>query len=459
VNPETPTWNAARVIVAVRRFWWLITALAIVGGGVAFGASAATTPIFESTASLYFTLDIGATAGDLNQGATYTQNQMLSYGQLATSSRVLQPVIDELGLDTTPRVLARTIAVSIPQSTVVLEVQASSPRAGEAADIANAVTRSLVTVVGEIASTGADSTPSVKAEIIDEAVVPRVQALPNKTLDAAIGLFIGLLVGLIAAFLGTQFDTRIRTVAVLIEAVGKPVLGTVAKRGRGRPRVDTDPLSQTSEDFRRIRSSLTYASLNEPIRSLLVTSTLPGEGKTTVATNLARSFADPQRRTLLVDGDLRKPRVGEYLGVEGSIGLTTVLVGEIAFDDARISWGSPSFDLLASGEIPPNPAEVLTSTAMRRMLDGAATAAYDHIVVDSPPVLSVADATLMGPIVDGVVVVVDARRTRRHHAVQAVRELEAGGARVIGMILNNVEPPRASRSRYYQEVKDRDARV
>jgi capsular exopolysaccharide synthesis family protein len=222
--------------------------------------------------------------------------------------------------------------------------------------------------------------------------------------------------------------------------------------------VNTDPVSQTAEDFRRIRTSLAYTSLNETVRSLLVTSTIPGEGKTTVATNLANSFADPQRRLLLIDGDLRRPRVAEYLGVEGGVGLTTVLVGDVGFETARITWGSPEFDVLTSGAIPPNPAEVLTSVAMRHLLEGEVGTGYDLIILDSPPVLSVADATLLGPIVDGVVVVVDARRTRRHHAVQAVRELEAGGARVIGMILNNVDQPRVSRSRYYQEAAVRDAR-
>jgi capsular exopolysaccharide synthesis family protein len=216
--------------------------------------------------------------------------------------------------------------------------------------------------------------------------------------------------------------------------------------------VDLDPLSQTAEDLRRIRSSLAYASLNDTVRSLLVTSTLPGEGKTTIATNLANSFADPQRRVLLIDGDLRRPRVSEHLGVEGGVGLTTVLLGDVPFDAARMTWGDPDFDVLTSGAIPPNPAEVLTSSAMRHLLDGDATAEYQLIIVDSPPALSVADAALLGPIVDGVIVIVDARRTRRAQAAQTVRDLEAGGARVIGMVLNNVRQPRASRSKYYQDA-------
>jgi capsular exopolysaccharide synthesis family protein len=237
--------------------------------------------------------------------------------------------------------------------------------------------------------------------------------------------------------------------------VGKPVLGTVVARRRGRSQIDVDPMGQTADDFRRIRSSLGFAALNEAVRVLLVTSALPGEGKTTVATSLA-TFADPQRRLLLVDGDLRKPRVGEYLGLEGSVGLTTVLVGEVEFAAAKMPWGTPRFDVLTSGDVPPNPAEVLTSAAMRRLLEGDATAEYDLIIVDSPPVLSVADATLLGPIADGVVVVVTAKRTRRGQAAQAVRELEAGGARVIGMILNNVDQPKSRRSRYYEDAASRD---
>lgn len=438
-----------RVVGALRRLWWLVVALGIAGAGVAFGVSASATPIFQSTASLYFTLNQGGDAIDLNQGSTYTQNQMLSFAQLATSSRVLQPVIDDLGLDTTPRLLARTLQISIPQSTVVLEVQAASPDPRMAARVANAVTTSLVDVVREIAPTGADATPTVKAEVIDRAVVPRVQALPNKTRDSAIGLLIGLLLGVLIAIAVTALDTRIRSVDTLTRILDRPVLGTISRaprKGRGLP-VERDPLGQTAEDARRVRSSLAYASLSHPLRSLLVTSALPGDGKTTVAANLAYAMSGVSS-VVIVDADLRRPRVGDYLGVEGSVGLTNVLLGELPFERAKLGWADSDLDVLPSGPIPPNPADVLTSGAMRRLLDES-LAAYELVIIDSPPVLSVADAALLAPIVDGVVIVIDARRTRQSQAAQTVHQLEAAGARIVGLILNNVKTPRASRSRYY----------
>jgi capsular exopolysaccharide synthesis family protein len=438
-----------RVVGALRRLWWLVVALAVAGAGVAFGLSASSTPIFQSTASLYFTLNQGGDAIDLNQGSTYTQNQMLSFAQLATSSRVLQPVIDDLDLHTTPRQLARTLQVSIPQSTVVLEVQASSPDPRMAARVANAVTTSLVDVVREIAPTSADSTPTVKAEVIDRAVVPRVQALPNKTRDAAIGLLIGFLLGVLIAIAVTALDTRIRSADALARVLDRPVIGTMSRaprRARGRA-VDRDPLGQAAEDARRVRSSLAYASLSRPLRTLLITSALPGDGKTTVAANLAYAMSGASS-VLIVDADLRRPRVAEYLGVEGSVGLTDVLLGEVPLERAKLRWSDSDLDILASGPVPPNPADVLTSAAMRGLLESG-LAAYDVVIVDSPPVLSVADAALLSPLVDGVVVVIDARRTRQSQAVQAVRELESAGARVVGVILNNVKIPRVARSHYY----------
>jgi capsular exopolysaccharide synthesis family protein len=183
------------------------------------------------------------------------------------------------------------------------------------------------------------------------------------------------------------------------------------------------------------------------LRTLLITSALPGDGKTTVAANLAYAMSGASS-VLIVDADLRRPRVAEYLGIEGGVGLTDVLLGEVPLERAKLRWSDSDLDILPSGPVPPNPADVLTSAAMRGLLESG-LAAYDVVIVDSPPVLSVADAALLSPLVDGVVVVIDARRTRQSQAVQAVRELESAGARVVGVILNNVKIPRVARSHYY----------
>jgi capsular exopolysaccharide synthesis family protein len=453
LNSESTSWNLTRILGSLRRFWYLIVAFGAIGGAVAFAFSAATTPIYQASSSLYFALNQGGSALDLNQGSAYTQNQMLSFGQLATSSRVLQPVIDKLDLQVTTDELARSISVSIPQSTVILDIQASSTSASESAEIANAVASSLTRVVGEIAPTGADSSPTVNAQIIESATVPTVQALPDKTRDTALGILAGILLGLLEAFTITALDTRIRSVEILGQIVSRPVLGTVSRvreQNGIEVMVATDPIGYSAEEFRRIRASLAYASVSDPLRRLLITSSLPGEGKSTVATNLALIMADQQHRILLIDADLRKPRVHEYLGIEGSVGLTTVFVGDVTFEQAKMSWGSGTLDVLTAGLLPPNPAEVLTSVSMRRFLAEVGSQ-YDLVIIDSPPVLSVADASLLAPAVDGVVVVVDSVNTRRSQLIRSVKEIENAGGRIVGMILNHTKRSDETKARYYSE--------
>lgn len=456
MKSESSAWTLSRIWDALKKLWFVILAATVLGGAAGFAISATVTPVFQSTATLFFSLSQGSTVADLANGSTYTQNQMLSYAQLATSSRVLQPVIDDLDLETTPRDLARSIAVTIPQSTSILEIQASALSGQEAADIANGVADSLTQVVRDIAPTSTNSensAPSISAELVDEAIVPEFQALPNKPRDAALGAAIGLLLGVLGALLWTLLDTRIPNEQVLGGVVNAPVLGSVSRvRAPASERglfVAREPLGHTSEEFRRIRSALSYAGVSEQTRRILITSSNPGEGKSTFSSNLALTLAGLRNSVLLIDADLRRPRVGEYFGVEGAVGLTTVLVGEVGFDAAKLNRPGTTLDILPSGLIPPNPAEILTSDAMKNLLDEA-TARYDFVIVDSPPVLSVADANLLAPFMDGAIIVVDAKKTRRSPLAHAVSSLEAAGGRIIGVVLNKVRRSR-SRSAYYED--------
>ncbi|MET0811967.1 MAG: polysaccharide biosynthesis tyrosine autokinase [Microbacterium sp.] len=452
MKQDTSGWTLARIWDALKKFWAIILALTVLGGLVGFGLSASVTPIFQSTATLFFSLSQGNSASDLNQGSTYTQNQMLSFAQLATSSLVLEPVIDELDLDTTPRLLARTIEVTNPLNTVILQIESSSPDPELAADIANAVADSLTEVVEEVSPKSADGAATISAKLVDEAVVPAVQALPNKTRDAVLGAAVGFLLGILAAILWTLLDTRVPNETVLGEVVSAPILGSVSRVRGANERglyVAREPLGRTSEEFRRIRSALSYAGVSDRVQKLLITSVNPGEGKSTFSSNLALTLAGLRHNVLIVDADLRRPRVAEYFGVEGSVGLTTVLVGEVSFDNAKITRPGTTLDILPSGVIPPNPAEMLTSDAMRHLLDEAA-ARYDFIIIDSPPVLSVADANLLAPSADGAIIVVDASKTRRTPLAHAVTSLESSGGRIVGMVLNKVRAS-GKRSAYYAE--------
>ena len=456
---DTSSWTLARIWDTLKKLWAVIVALTLLGGLVAFGLSASVTPVFQSTATLYFSLSQGNSASDLNQGSTYTQNQMLSFAQLATSSSVLKPVIKELDLDTTPRLLARTIEVTNPLNTVILQIEASSTDPDLAAEVANAVADSLTDVVEQVSPTSAEGVATISAKLVDEAVVPTVQALPNKSRDAVLGAAVGFILGILAALLWTLLDTRVPNETVLGQVVSAPILGSVSRvrpKGEQGLFVARDPLGRTSEEFRRIRSALSYAGVSDRVQKLLITSVNPGEGKSVFSSNLALTLAGLRHTVLLIDADLRRPRVAEYFGVEGSVGLTTVLVGDATFEKAKITRPGTTLDLLTSGVIPPNPAEILTSDAMHELLAHAAEH-YDFVIVDSPPVLSVADANLLSPSVDGAIVVVDASNTRRGPLANAVASLESSGGRIIGVVLNKVRSSR-KRNAYYAEDAPEGAR-
>ena len=448
MKPDNSGWTLGAIWESLRKFWLLIAVLTIAGGGIAYALSASVTPTFQSKATLFFSLSQGNSASDLNQGSTYTQNQMLSFAQLATSSRVLRPVIDELDLDATPRELARDIEVSIPQQTVILEVQASSTDPEQAAAIANAAAASLTEVVGEISPRGAEGAPTISAQSVDEAVVPLVQALPNKTRDVALGAILGLIIGVAAALIISLIDTRVKTEHGVEQITGQPSLGVVTRMRTGAPLVVAKtPLSATAEEFRRIRSALSYADIDGSVRRLLVTSSSPGEGKSVFASNLALTLASTGQRVLLIDADLRRPRVADYYGVDGSIGLSTVLLGDVDFEEAKVRRADTSLDLLTSGSIPPNPADLFTSEAMRALIDQVSRS-YDHVIVDSPPVLSVADANLLSPLLDGTIVVVDVSKTRRAQLATAMNILSGSGAHIVGTVANRVRPT-AGHNQYY----------
>ncbi|GAB3598414.1 tyrosine-protein kinase domain-containing protein [Microbacterium tumbae] len=440
------------VLTSIRKLWWVALVAAVLGAGGAFASSAMQTPLFRATTSLIFALNQGDSAIDLNQGSAYTQSQMLSFAQLVPSSRVLDPVIDELDLDTTPAELARSIEVTIPQSTVTLRITAITADPERSAELANAVAKHLIEVVQEVAPKDSSGAPSITADVFDDAVPPLYQFTPNKSRDALLGGLLGGLVGLAALLFVGLVDTRVRNDETLARVGGAPVLGVVTKSpllsSRGIA-VAQESLGHTAEEFRRIQSALTYANVSARVRVLLVTSGAPGEGKSTVAVNLAMTLAAAEKSVLLIDADLRRPRAHEHAGIDGSIGLTGVLLNEVDMEIAKKRIAGTDLDVLPSGTVPPNPAEILTSTPMVELIEWASDA-YDFVVIDSPPILSVADANLLSPLVDGVILVVDATRTRSATLARSVKSLESGGARILGTVLNRARRDRRE-SAYYSE--------
>ena len=199
----------------------------------------------------------------------------------------------------------------------------------------------------------------------------------------------------------------------------------------------TDPRSPAAEAYRTLRSNLTFAALDNPIETLVVTSAAPGEGKSIVVANLAVMMAQGERRTILVDSDLHRPGLHEIFRVANDRGLTTMVVEETALDDPPlIDVGVDNLWLVPSGPLPPNPADILGSRKMEAAI-AALKSRADAVLFDAPPVVAVTDAAVLGTKVDGVLLVVRAGHTRREHAQRAKELLERAHVRIVGAVLND----------------------
>ncbi len=436
-------------LATLRRFWWVVVIMTVVGTAFGVGLSAIATPLYTATSSMYFALNFGGTANDLNQGSTYTQSQMLSFAQIAQSPLVLKPVIADLGLNTTPSDLASTIGVSTPQNTVILELSVTNPDPQKAADLANAIAASLRGTVSQIAPKGINNATSVSARTIQSATVPLAPSSPNLRLNIVAGLVLGLLLGFLILVLKELLDTRIHNAEAATEVARVPLLGSIQRESRTAmgPVLARDPLSNAAENYRQLRSNLGFVAIESTTFAVVVTSSIPGEGKSLIATNLAMAFAESDQRVLLIDADLRRPTISEYTGLVGGAGLTSVLVGRASLDDVVQRWGTGQLDVLTSGPIPPNPSELLSSRAMANLLT-TVMRDYDVVIVDSAPTIAAADASILARLVDGALVVVDRTLTHRPQLAQAMDSLEKSGVSVLGLVLNRVAPQK-DRHAYY----------
>ncbi|MFE4467799.1 polysaccharide biosynthesis tyrosine autokinase [Leifsonia sp. NPDC056824] len=441
---------------AFRRFWYVVVIATLVGAVAGFGLSQLATPVYTATTSSYFSLNFGGTATDLSQGATYTQNQMLSFAQLAQTPAVLKPVIDDLKLTETPAQLAGAMSVSTPQNTVILQIAVSDTSPEQAATIANAVAASLGSTVEQIAPKTATGKPTVSVRVIAKAAVPDAASSPNVRLNVLAGLILGLIVGVLIVVLREAFDTRVHNADTAVEVAKAPLVGTIP-RERGRlqvPVLVSAPLSVGAEAYRKLRSNMEFVTLGSPNRAIVVTSSVPGEGKSMISANLALALAETGQRVLLIDADLRRPMIATYSSLAGGAGLTSVLAGRAEFGEVVQRWGAGGLDVLAAGPIPPNPSELLSSRRMSDLL-ARLRGEYDVVVIDTAPLGSVADASILARQVDGALVVVDRTQARRQLLAQTVDSLHKSGSTVLGIVFNRDRSLKQRGAYYLRETPSR----
>lgn len=293
-------------------------------------------------------------------------------------------------------------------------------------------------------------------QIVDPAEFPQSPVLPNVPRDLMVSMFSGLILAFGLVFAFEYFDSRIKSPDEIKAHLNIPFLGLVPsiplKEGEQMLLGAMEVPPAFAESMKAIRTGVVFSSAEEGSRSVVVTSTAPHEGKTVVSSNLAAALAQTDQKVLIIDSDMRRPRIHEVFGWLQDPGLSNVLVGTATLAESVRKSTVPNLSVLPAGHIPPNPAELLGAPRFKELLRELGRQ-YDWIIIDAPPVMAVTDAALVGNIATGVVFVVGAEMTSRRHAAIAIEQLAAAQSRFIGAVLNraNVQRHGYYYSTYYRK--------
>lgn len=434
-----------------RKRWRSIVAMTCMMVLAAAAVTILTPKTYQSTAQLFISTGGGESTADLAQGSTFTQKQMKTYAQVITSPKVLGPVRKELGVEA-DAALASSLTATTPTDTVLINVAATDHDPQKAAKVANAVAQEFTSTVQELQSVKAGQSSPVKATIVEPAKAAQAPASPNPARNLALGLVSGIMLGVGLAVLRDRMDTSIAGERDVKEITEETIIGAIPfdpEAPRHPLIVQSDPMSSRSEAFRTLRTNLQFVDIANHPKVMVMTSSLPGDGKSTTAANLALTIGAGGHTVCVIEGDLRRPQLLNYMGLEGGVGLTSVLIGEAALDDVLQPFGQ-NVVVMGAGPIPPNPSELLGSETMRALLQQLSDR-FDYVIIDAPPLLPVTDAAVVSRLTDGAIVVVGAGLINREDVTRALESLETVDAKVLGIVMNRVPTKGASGYRYYGE--------
>ena len=435
----------------IRKRWRIIVAAMLVVLAGAALATALSPKVYEAQTRLFVSTSGGSDTGALLQGSSFTQQRVLSYADVITTPTVLDPVIQTLKLDTTAEKLGTQITATVPLDTVLIEVAVTNTDPRLAAQVADAVGNQFTKTVADLESVSGTTSSPVKVTVVSAPIVPTTPISPKPTRNLALGVVLGLLLGLGLALLRDLLDTTIKGEKDCAEVTDATVIGSIAFDPDAPKHpliVQADPHSPRAEAFRTLRTNLQFVDVANHPRSIVFTSSLPGEGKTTTVANLAITMAASGARVCVIEGDLRRPRLLEYMGMDGSFGLTNVLIGQADLSDVLQQFTDTGVYVIGAGSVPPNPSELLGSAAMIKTLRELESR-FDVVIIDTPPLLPVTDAAVLSTITGGTVVVVGAGRVDRDHLARSLQSLDAVKGRVLGLVLNMLPTKGADAYSYY----------
>lgn len=409
-----------------QRWTWLLGTLLIVL--IAAAVSTLMQPnTYEATARFYL-------AGSNGQGTPVQRDDLATYAQVVSAPAVQKVIRSEAKLGPT---VAVNVSAELSDTANIMSVTARSSDPQQAAAIANATGPALAAVAPQFSQllSGAGS---VTSTAVQPATVPSSPTSPDVEKALVLAFVVGLLLGIAMALLRHFMDNRVRTVEDLEALVQRPVLSIVPRVGSRHKVVDTSdrPSGAMVEAMRRLRTNVKFVNVTNEVPAVVVTSARPGDGKTTIAANLALAMSRDGYRTVLVDGDLRKPGVAAAVGIDGTVGLTNVLVDEVALKDVLVEPESslPLF-VLPAGPVPPNASELLGSKAMNSLFQELVTE-FDFIVFDSPPMLPVVDALELEKLAGNLILVARGGQVSRRELQVTLKALETVDANLSGTVLN-----------------------
>ena len=425
-------------LTVLRSRWRTVAACALLVLGATAAYTLTLTPTYTATARVFFSATGGDSAQSQSKGTYVVTSQDLgTYIEVLRSPALLDPLRQSLGLPPNAPV---NLSASFPPAASVLDITAVASTPEAAAKTANAVGPELAKVALKFSPLLASNGQNVEVTTINPAEPPSSPTSPDVRRNLLLGLLAGIAIGIGVAFGRHALDTKVRSEADVKALSDRPMLSSIPldKNTKGKPlSLVTDPHGMHAEAVRRLRTNLLFVDVTTGKHSFVITSAMPGEGKTTTIINLALALSDTGARVLLVDGDLRNPSVAKTMGLEGGVGLTTILLGAATIDDVVQQWRDTSLYVLPAGQIPPNPSEILGSEPMETLFDHL-TKEFDYVLVDSPPVLPVIDAVVLNKLVGGLLFVVAADRTRKRDLQAAIKALATVDARPAGFALNMV---------------------
>jgi capsular exopolysaccharide synthesis family protein len=434
----------------LRSRWMTIAITTALGVLAAIAYTLMTTPLYQASTRLFVSTTVGRSAAELYQGNRLSQDRVASYTELLTGETLAQRTVDKMDLDISAKQLKAKIEATAKTDTVLIDVSVLDASPVRARDIANALSNEFVVMVRELETPSPGAAPDARVVVEQKASIPEKPSLPKPSRNILGGLAGGLLLGVGLAVLRDRLDNTVKTRETLEEITSVGLVGSIPldKECRNAPAISFENNnSAIAEAFRKLRTNLQFLAVDNPPRLIVVTSSVPSEGKSTSAINIALALAEAEFQVALVDGDLRRPSLDKYMGLVGPVGFSTVLSGGATLDDVLQNTMFPNLTVMTAGTSPPNPSELLSSLSAKKVLEELRQR-FDYVIIDSPPILAVTDGAILAAKSDGALIMARYGETKREQLAHAVGTLEDVGATLLGTVFT-ITPTRGHSSYHY----------